>query len=70
MGWLKLNVDATLFHDRKKMGFGYVPRSFNGSFIATKTMVYEGVFEPKEVEAMGIQETLSRVKGSTTITFN
>lgn len=61
--WVKLNVDATLDSNSFKMGFGFVLCKENEDFVAEKGVPFNGLFTPKEAEAIGVREALSWLKG-------
>lgn len=60
--WLKLNVDAAFFEDSCQMGFGFVLRNDQGSFVAARSMTIDGCLETDVGEAMGFLEALSWIK--------
>lgn len=62
MDWVKLNVDAALNSVNRKMGFGFVLRDENASFIAAKEVPWEGFFSPSEAEAIAVREALKWIK--------
>lgn len=44
------------------MGFGLVRRNSNGNFIAAKGLTLNGLYTPKEAEAIGVREALCWLK--------
>nr|GMD22052.1 DNA-(apurinic or apyrimidinic site) lyase, chloroplastic-like [Ipomoea batatas] len=44
------------------MGFDFVIRNQEGSFVVDKGVPWNDLFQPKEVEAMGVKEALSWLK--------
>ncbi|XP_031106138.1 uncharacterized protein LOC116010768 [Ipomoea triloba] len=63
-GWSKLNVDAAIDANSGRMGFGWILRDDNGHFKAARCTPWNGVFSPKEAEAVAIREALSWIKSS------
>lgn len=63
-GWVKLNVDTTLFEDISCTGLGSVARDAAGKFFRARNMRHEGLVSPREAEAMELKEALSWVKAS------
>ncbi|XP_019200084.1 PREDICTED: uncharacterized protein LOC109193683 [Ipomoea nil] len=63
-GMLKINVDATLDTNNKKMGFGYVIRDSTGHFLYARCLPWPSIFRPNEAEAIGIREALTWIKDS------
>ncbi|KAH9726440.1 reverse transcriptase domain-containing protein [Citrus sinensis] len=61
-GWYKCNVDAALVRPRGLITFGAVIRSAGGEFIAAKSNILPGSFDPREAEALGVKEALSWLK--------
>lgn len=61
-GWHKCNVDAALVRSRGLISFGAVIRSTGGDFIAAKSDILPGSFDPREAEALGVKEALSWLK--------
>lgn len=61
-GYTKLNVDAAINVAERKTGFGWVLRDDHGEFKNAKSGVWNGLFNPKEAEAMAIREALSWLK--------
>lgn len=58
-GWSKLNVDAALDVTSGKMGVGWILRDDQGRFLNAVSCPWNGVFSPKEAEALAIREALS-----------
>lgn len=61
-GWVKINVDAAIFADIESVGLGIVVRGSNGQFIAAKSCRREGLFPPREAEALALQNALLWLK--------
>nr|GMC66454.1 protein LIKE COV 2-like [Ipomoea batatas] len=61
-GYLKLNIDAAVRPNNGCMGFGWVLRDEYGLFVAAGSIPGNGVFTPREVEAMAVREALSWIK--------
>nr|GMD95498.1 uncharacterized protein LOC109191080 [Ipomoea batatas] len=61
-GFLKLNTDATVIPNSRRMGFGWVLRNDCGKFIDASIITGKGVFSPKEAEVMAIREALTWIK--------
>ncbi|KAH9768542.1 reverse transcriptase domain-containing protein [Citrus sinensis] len=61
-GWHKCNVDAALVRSRGLISFGAVIRLAGGDFIAAKSNILPGRFDPREAEAIGVKEALSWLK--------
>lgn len=57
-GWVKVNVDATIFQD-SSIGCGAVIRDQHGVFLAARCKKIEGVWRPREAEAIALKEDLS-----------
>lgn len=62
VGIKKCNVDAGVFFDDEKVGYGCVVRDGTGSFVAGIQGSWVGLFSPSVAEAMGISEALSWLK--------
>lgn len=62
VGWLKVNVDASLDMNQRKMGIGYVIRDYEGKFVASKEIPLQDVYLAKEAEAIGVREVLKWIK--------
>ncbi|KAH9802749.1 reverse transcriptase domain-containing protein [Citrus sinensis] len=60
--WVKCNVDAAIDNSRGLISFGAVIRSAGGDFIAAKSDIFPGSFEPCVAEAFGVKEALSWLK--------
>ncbi|XP_031107832.1 uncharacterized protein LOC116012436 [Ipomoea triloba] len=58
----KLNVDAALDINNKRMGFGFALRDSTGALVAARSAPYFRLFMPNEAEAMGVKEALKWVK--------
>nr|GME05468.1 uncharacterized protein LOC109186242 [Ipomoea batatas] len=61
-GFLKMNVDAAINSEHARMGFGCVIRDANGCFVAAKETKWNGIFTPREAEAVAVREALSWIK--------
>uniref|UniRef100_A0A803P6E9 Reverse transcriptase zinc-binding domain-containing protein n=1 Tax=Cannabis sativa TaxID=3483 RepID=A0A803P6E9_CANSA len=59
---IKLNVDAALFEQDLKHGFGCVIRNTDGDLISVFAGAKQGKVTPEIAEAMGIREALSWLK--------
>ncbi|XP_073153987.1 uncharacterized protein [Henckelia pumila] len=59
---LKCNVDAALFENPPRMGFGCILRDHLGLVVAAIHGVILGSFSPSTAEALGIREALSWIK--------
>lgn len=57
-GWLKINVDASVFQDGN-IGCGAVVRDAQGQFRAAMSKKVEGKWSPREAEAIAFKEALS-----------
>lgn len=64
VGLKKCNVDAGLFPEDGKVGYGCVVRDDTGRFVAGMQGLLIGLFSPSVAEAMGIREALSWLKRS------
>lgn len=62
-GKFKLNTNVVICLDERCIGLGWVVSDSNGDFYVVKGMSWEGVFMPKETEALSIRKALSWVKG-------
>lgn len=58
-GWMKLNVDASVYIGASSFTVGIVLRDHLGTFIAEKNLKSTGYVYVLEVEAIGMQEALS-----------
>lgn len=56
-GWVKINVDTAIFGD--SIGCGAVIRNADGSFLGARCRRIEGVWSPREAEAIALKEALS-----------
>lgn len=56
--WLKCNVDAALFKDENKVGFGLILRDNQANFVATKGGLLHCIFDPGIAEAYACREAL------------
>ncbi|XP_031091127.1 uncharacterized protein LOC115996126 [Ipomoea triloba] len=63
-GRLKLNVDAAVNKTRGHMGFGWILRDDQGSFVAAVSTPWYGLFSVKEAEAIAVREALSWLKAN------
>ncbi|XP_019153457.1 PREDICTED: uncharacterized protein LOC109149921 [Ipomoea nil] len=63
-GMLKINVDAALDTNNKKMGFGYVIRDSTGHFLSARCLPWPSIFIPNEAKAIGEREALTWIKDS------
>nr|GMC69537.1 uncharacterized protein LOC109164833 [Ipomoea batatas] len=61
-GRLKLNVDAAVNKARGRMGFGWILRDDQGSFVAAVSTPWYGLFSVKEAKAIAVREALSWLK--------
>lgn len=61
-GLFKVNVDAALDPNSKKMGFGFVIRDSAGSLIVARCLPWFRLFKPGEAEAVGVREALKWLK--------
>ena len=62
IGWLKCNIDAAIFQHGGFMGYGWVLRDDEGTMIAAKNGVMNGLVNPAMAEAMSCREALSWLK--------
>lgn len=60
VGWLKVNVDATIF-STGSIRIGSVNRDSSCRFIGVRCKKEEGVWQPREVETISLKEALSWV---------
>lgn len=58
LGWLKFNVDASLFSGTNAFAIGMVVRDAQGEFLAGKTVRSRGEVSVMEAEAFGVLEAL------------
>ena len=61
-GWLKCNVDASIFKAHGKFSIGCVIRNSGGDFVTIRCKSFSGNFGSREVEALGIREAFSWIK--------
>ncbi|XP_073120922.1 uncharacterized protein [Henckelia pumila] len=60
--FVKCNVDAALFKDPPRMGYGCIIRDASGAIINAKYGCFQGNFLSSTVEALGVREALSWIK--------
>ncbi|WOH11565.1 hypothetical protein DCAR_0831054 [Daucus carota subsp. sativus] len=60
--WVKINLDAAIFADIKKIGIGGVIRDANGNFVKAVCKQLDGLWSPREAEALSLKEILSWTK--------
>ncbi|KAK6126674.1 hypothetical protein DH2020_039582 [Rehmannia glutinosa] len=60
--FFKCNVDAALSRHKNSTGIAMVVRDDNGEFVVARTVVFQGLYEVREAEAIGIREALSWTK--------
>lgn len=58
-GWLKCNVNATIFKAQGKFSVGCVICNSWGEFVTARCECFSGIFYSREAEALGIREALS-----------
>ncbi|KAG5050800.1 hypothetical protein JHK87_002998 [Glycine soja] len=58
-GWIKPNVDATIFNDNQSFGVGMIIHNDQETFIAAKTQAQSGIPEPKLAEAWGLLQAVN-----------
>ncbi|KAL8089279.1 hypothetical protein AgCh_038904 [Apium graveolens] len=61
-GWIKINSDAACHMGSNKISVGCVVRDERGNFLRARSNVFQGNFQPREAEAVGLKEALSWVK--------
>ncbi|XP_031122570.1 uncharacterized protein LOC116025477 [Ipomoea triloba] len=61
-GLLKLNVDASVQRDTNHAGLGWIIRDDHGMFVAAQSVMFAGIFSPREAEALAVREALSWLK--------
>ena len=61
-GFVKCNIDATVFREEGKSSWGIVVRDSQGLFLHAASRVVNGVFHVRELETMGLREALSWIK--------
>lgn len=59
---IKVNVDASIFREQARYGFGVVACDFEGTVVEAKVGCCMGVVEPELAEAIGLKEALSWIK--------
>ncbi|XP_074358052.1 uncharacterized protein LOC141697532 [Apium graveolens] len=59
---IKINVDAALFHNEHRYGYGVVARDHNGNFLEVKVAGFAGSMTAEMAEVLGFKEALSWVK--------
>ncbi|CAN1844657.1 Putative ribonuclease H protein At1g65750 [Linum perenne] len=57
-GRVKVNVDAALCRDQRKVGIGIVARDSEGRLLGLTHRLLSGVLSPKEAEAQGLVEAI------------
>ncbi|XP_060960620.1 uncharacterized protein LOC133031197 [Cannabis sativa] len=60
---VKINVDGAIFEKENAYGFGVVARDSNGQIINFIARYYHGTYTAEVVEALGVNEALSWLKG-------
>uniref|UniRef100_A0A803PG17 RNase H type-1 domain-containing protein n=1 Tax=Cannabis sativa TaxID=3483 RepID=A0A803PG17_CANSA len=60
---IKVNVDGAIFQSTGSYGVGIVARDSNGQLIEASTILRVGNVQSTTVEAFGIKEALSWIKG-------
>lgn len=55
-------MDAALFHNEQRYGYGAVARDHNGTFLEAKAAGFVGSITAEMAEALGFKEALSWVK--------
>ncbi|XP_031112158.1 uncharacterized protein LOC116016135 [Ipomoea triloba] len=61
-GRLKMNTDAAINQTKGITGFGWLLRDHDGHFLGAKNLRGQGIYGPKEAEAIGMREALSWLK--------
>ena len=61
-GFVKCNIDATVFHEEGKSSWGIVVRDSQGLFMHGASRLVDGLFQVRELEALGLREALSWIK--------
>ena len=61
-GFVKCNIDAAVFHEEGKSSCRIVVRGSQGLFIHGASRLVDGLFQVKELEALGLREALSWIK--------
>ncbi|KAL8132116.1 hypothetical protein AgCh_007859 [Apium graveolens] len=59
VGWIKFNTDVMCQQQDGRLGVGCVIRDNMGIFVRARSKVIQGYGQPREVEAIGLQEALS-----------
>uniref|UniRef100_A0A803PSJ2 RNase H type-1 domain-containing protein n=1 Tax=Cannabis sativa TaxID=3483 RepID=A0A803PSJ2_CANSA len=62
--YIKINIDAALFHHEDSYGFGIVARDDLGKLIEARTCYKAGNYSAEVVEELGIKEALSWIKSN------
>ena len=62
IGFVKCNIDATVFHDEGKSSWGIVVRDSQGLFLYVASQLMDDIFQVRELEALGLREALSWIK--------
>ncbi|XP_073132182.1 uncharacterized protein [Henckelia pumila] len=62
INFLKCNVDAVIFKDPPRMGYGCIVRNHSGVVINAICGCITGDFNPTTAEAMGVHEALNWLK--------
>lgn len=62
VGWAKINIDAAIFLHNNAIGVGGVIRDARGSFVRAMCQQMEGIWHPREAEAISLREVLSWTK--------
>lgn len=57
-GWVKINVDATIFSGMSCTGFGSVVRDETGQFVRARHRRREGLWMSRKAEAIGLKEAI------------
>ncbi|KAK6161535.1 hypothetical protein DH2020_004916 [Rehmannia glutinosa] len=60
--WMKCNVDAVICCQKNATGIGLVLRDDAGIFIVARTLWFQGIYEVREAEALGVREALSWIR--------
>lgn len=59
---IKVNMDAALFVEKLRFGFGYMIRNVSGQLVEGMMRCKEGIVAPEVAEVLGIKEVLSWLK--------
>ncbi|XP_074327164.1 uncharacterized protein LOC141665080 [Apium graveolens] len=62
VGWVKINIDAATFMQDNSIGIGGVIRDDRGDFVRAMCQQVEGLWQPREAEAITLRELLSWTK--------